>query len=238
MSDSSLVPPQAGGGDVAHAFVRAGLSSVPFVGNATAEVFNLVVTPPLEKRRDRWRQVVGEKLQQLEESGRLSLEQLQNDESFISTVIQASQAALRTHQQEKLDALRNAVTNSALPHAPEDSIRQMFIAFVDELTVWHLRFLRLFQDPQEWFRKYGKRPPEFAMSSSLVQLLANAYPDLASNRTLYELIAADLASRKLFDGGGMHTMMTPSGAWQKRTSEFGDQFLKFVTDQSDASLKS
>lgn len=225
-------PPQSNVADVAHALTRAGLASVPLVGNLAAEIFNMVVTPPLEKRRDQWRKSVGEKLQTLESAGKLSFDGLQDNESFISTVMQASQAAMRTHQQEKLDALRDAVINSALPHAPEDSIRQIFITFVDELTVWHLRFLKLFQDPEKWFRQNGKCPPDFAISASLARLLANAYPELAANRPLYELIAADLNSRKLFDGGGMHTMMSADGAWQKRTSDFGDQFLTFIMDSS------
>ncbi len=120
--------------------------------------------------------------------------------------------------------------NSALPHAPEDTIQQIFITFVDELTVWHLRFLYLFQDPMKWFQQNGKRPPDFAISSSLIRVLAESYPELARNRDLYELIAGDLTTRKLFDGGGMLTMMTPSGAFQKRTTEIGDQFLRFITE--------
>jgi hypothetical protein len=52
----------------------------------------------------------------------------------------ASQAALRNSQKEKLTALRNAVLNAALPNPPEESIQQMFVNFIDSLTVWHRKF--------------------------------------------------------------------------------------------------
>ena len=59
--------------------------------------------------------------------------------------------ATRNHEQEKIDALRNAVLNSALPHPPDDSLQQTFLAWVDRFTVWHLHSLSLFDDPKAWF---------------------------------------------------------------------------------------
>lgn len=60
---------------------------------------------------------VGEKLRELEERG-LDLSTLQGNERFITAVMQASAAAIRTHQQAKLDALRNAIVNIAWVSQP------------------------------------------------------------------------------------------------------------------------
>lgn len=60
------------------------------------ELFQVIIKPPLEKRRQQWMADVGEKLLELESNG-LKLEHLQNNEQFISAVMLASQAALRTH---------------------------------------------------------------------------------------------------------------------------------------------
>ena len=70
--------------------------------------------------------------------------------------MQASQAAIRNHQSEKREALRNAVLNAALPNAPEESIQQLFINQVDTFTVWHIRLLDLFKEPPAWFEETGK----------------------------------------------------------------------------------
>jgi hypothetical protein len=56
---------------------------------------------------------VGEKLLELEAQG-LKLEDLQSNEQFISAVMHASLAVIRTQQEAKLTALRNAIINVAI----------------------------------------------------------------------------------------------------------------------------
>ena len=66
-TDEELTPPETSGGDHAHAVTRAGLSSIPLVGGAAAELFSALVTPPLEARLEGWRETVGEALQTIDE---------------------------------------------------------------------------------------------------------------------------------------------------------------------------
>jgi hypothetical protein len=231
MTKPHLEVPKPTAADHVHALARAGVAYVPIIGNAAAELFDNIITPPLEKRREAWRESVGQRLLELEEREQISIEDLQSNEEFITAATRASQAAMRAHHESKLDALRNAILNSARPGAPSDIFQQLFIQWVDELTVDHLRFLLLFRDPQGWFRKNNKQPPSFTIGSSLSQVLENAYPDLGGNRTLYELVASDLEARKLFSGS-MHTMMSANGAWAKRTTTLGDQFVDYISPPS------
>ena len=69
MADDKLKVPKRTGGDAAHAVVKAGLSAVPVVGGTAVELFQYVVQPPLEKRREKWMTDVGEKLHELESNG-------------------------------------------------------------------------------------------------------------------------------------------------------------------------
>lgn len=216
--------------DHVHTLTRAGVASVPIIGNAAAELFDHVITPPLEKRREAWRESVGKRLRELEAREQFSIDDLQSNDAFITAATRASQAAMRSHHECKLDALRNAILNSARPGAPSDTFQQLFILWVDELTVDHLRILLLFRDPQGWFRKNNKQPPTFAIASSLSQLLENVYPDLGENRILYELVVNDLEARKLIAGAGIHTMMSASGIWAKRTTTLGDQFVDYISN--------
>ena len=125
-NETSLEVPKESFGDYAHAATKGMLGCVPGVGAAVAEGFNRIVQPPIEKRRGEWMERVTEAIQRLQDEAKIKPEDLQNNEAFISTVLQASQIAQRNHQQEKIDALRNAVLNSALPSAPDDSRQQMF----------------------------------------------------------------------------------------------------------------
>lgn len=232
--EEKLDPPKETLGDHAHSVVRAGLGAIPFAGSAAVELFNKVVMPPLERRRDRWREMVGARLRKLEARGAIDPETLQQDDAFITVMMQASQAAMRNHHEEKLQALQNAVLNAALPNPPDESIQQMFVQLVDTFTEWHIRLLKLFQDPRAWFHANNRTPPSFAITSNLGQLLTSAYPELKNRGDLYELIFNELESKGLCSGGDLHVMMSPSGAFAKLTTDLGDRFIGFITEPEAA----
>ena len=48
--------------------------------------------------------------------------------------MRASEMAMRTHQREKIEALGNAIVNSQLKGAPEETIQQIFWNDVDDST--------------------------------------------------------------------------------------------------------
>jgi hypothetical protein len=144
--------------------------------------------------------------------------------------MQASQAAVRTSQKEKRDALRNAVLNAALPHAPDESRQQIFLSWVESLTVWHLRMLKLFADPPAWYQAAKRQPPQWQITGSLSQLLTDAYPELAKEDKLCDKIFKDLYDAGLINTSGFKTMMSGSGPLERRATELGNQFLRFITD--------
>jgi len=68
----------------------------------------------------------------------LDLSALEQDQTFVTTTIQGSRIALSTHQKEKIDALRNAILNSALPGSPDENLQSIFLGLVDDFTIWHI----------------------------------------------------------------------------------------------------
>ena len=222
-------PPEPNWKDRAHALVRAGLGSLPYVGAAATELLQMVIVPSLEKRRTEWMNSVAEGLKALEEKAQLRIDGLASNEVFVDTVLHATQTAIRNSQQEKREALCNAVLNSALPNPPDESRQQMFIEWIDTLTAWHLRVLRLLDNPERWFRERGRQLPEYTFGGSLSDLLVKAYPELQNQRGLYDQIARDLHSRGLSGTDSLHTMMSGSGVYAQRTTELGREFLNFIT---------
>lgn len=220
MSDEKFKIPQRSKGDAAHALAKAGLSAIPVVGGPAVELFQYVVQPPLERRREAWMAEVGEKLRELEIQG-MKLEDLQTNERFVSAVMYASQVALRTHQRAKLDALRNAIIHVAKGQAPDEAIQHLFFNFVDSLTELHLQILRVFQLPAP--------PPSMSMGG-LANVLEFNIPELRSRRDIYDQFWRDLYSRGLVNTEGLHVTMSGSGLAQKRTSGLGDAFLQFIAE--------
>jgi hypothetical protein len=228
--DREHEPPEPTPGDTGAAVVRSVLGAFPVLGQAAQELFQRVIAPPLVRRQQEWMNDVAEALRRLETDGRIDFDAIRDNPAFIDTMLSASQQAVRTSQQAKRDALRNAVVNSALPSAPDATKQQMFLGLIDRCTDWHLRILKLFADPAKEFRAMGLDPNFAVLSSSLSQTLEHAIPELRGQRQLYDLVWADLFAAGLVNSQQMHTMMTPQGAMSCRTSDFGNEFLAFISD--------
>jgi hypothetical protein len=182
--DESLQPPQRTWGDTAHTLARAGIGTLPIIGNAGTELFTAIVTPPLEKRRESWRARIGERIIALETAGYLKAEDVENNEPFISAVTRASQMAMATHDQEKLDMLANAALNAAIGQETDEAKRQLFLRFVDELTVWHIRLLKYLQDTTAARAARGLSPKSILLAGSIRHVLDGAFPELERDETL------------------------------------------------------
>ncbi|MFC1793207.1 hypothetical protein ACFL3Q_06430 [Planctomycetota bacterium] len=128
--------------DVLHTLAKAGIAAVPFGGSAT-ELLSLVLAPSLEKRRDKWLEDTANDLKALETKVEgFKIENLKENEAFVDVMLHSWKISMRNHQKEKLEALRNAVLNAALPSAPEEDLQHMFLTFVDSFTPWHIRILQ------------------------------------------------------------------------------------------------
>ena len=134
-------PPEEGASDLVRRVVNAAISAIPVAGGPLVELMNIVVFP-VERRRLEWLMALGEDLSRLKEQvADLTDQRLSENEVFVTAALRATQMAGRTHQKEKLEALRNAVLNVAAGSAPEDDIQAMFLDAVDSLTTTHVQFL-------------------------------------------------------------------------------------------------
>jgi hypothetical protein len=217
-------PPKKGKGDTAHLVVKAGMATIPFGGGA-AELFTAIVTPPLERRRQKWMEEMGEGLSKLEEKRGINLEKLRDNEDFIDIVMHASQAAIRNSQAEKRQALRNAVMNAALPEAPEQSIQHIFIDLIDTFTEWHLRILKVLHNPEPYM-------PDMSLliTQSILCVLTNTYRILVGKLEFVELICRDLNIHGLTRDMNLPVALTEDKLKVSRTTILGKNFLQFITE--------
>lgn len=218
-------------GDLAHTLAKAGLASIPVVGGAASGLFSAIIIPPLSKRRDEWIAQIVEGLNKLEQKVEgFKIEDLSKNDTFITTVTHATNSAIRNHQAEKLEALRNAVLNSALPSPIEEDLQLMFIHFIDELRPWHLRVLKFFKNPKSWGRKHKVTWPGFAVAGgSPSKILEIAFQELKGRHVFYDQLAKDLYSRGLMNTDSLHTTMTEAGMFTPRITDIGTQFINFIT---------
>lgn len=136
--------------------VTAGIAGVPMSWAAPAAVlFSLITAPLLGSGREEWWEEVRLELNELHRRiDALTPEVLSKDKVFVAAMAQATQAALRTYEKEKREALKNAVVNVAVnavvgtyidavvrPPIRSD-LELMFLNMIDNFTASHLQVLR------------------------------------------------------------------------------------------------
>lgn len=215
--------------DIAHSLTKGGLGMIPVIGALASEIFGLVVTPPLEKRRAEWMNEIAEKLKELETNRQINLEELKENSQFIDVVLQATAYALKTSEQEKIKAFRNALLNTATGDYPDKTKCQIFLNQIDKFTSWHIRILNLIDSPKEWFERAGKNLPNYNMRGSISSMLKEAFPELKGEDELINIIWNDLGSIGFHRTSDVNTSMTGSGVLSGRTTPLAKEFIKFIT---------
>ncbi len=180
-----LDPPKQTTGDTAYLVTKAIISPIP----GATELLERFITPPLQKRTEKWMEDVAEVLRMLEQNQGVKLNDLQDNELFITIVAQATTIAIRTHQKEKLIALKNVILNSASSPKTEEDLQLTFIRFVDELTPSHLYLLRSFINNEAEIKLLKSYP-------SIYQLASTNTPNFPS-RDQFKMLLGDLSVRGL-----------------------------------------
>ena len=244
--EANLIPPKRGTSDVIHAIIRAGISAVPYVGGSGKELFALIVGPPLEKRREKWFDAVAIRLRQLESVvAGFSVEKLRDDPAFITIVLHATTIALKTHQEDILTALRNAVLNSALKIDIEEDLQLMFLSLIESLTTSHLKILAFLNEPYRYQFNVIKKslPSVFDTYLELWEILELVIPELSMQRDLYGEILSDLYRHgltridktKMRGRGqvmklGNADNLTSHVSMASYTTDLGKAFVNYITE--------
>jgi len=216
-------------GDVAHSLTKGGLGAIPIIGSLATEIFGLIVTPPVEKRRAEWMNEIADKLKFLEENRKIDFLELQNNEHFIDVVLQATTLALKTSEKEKIKAFQNAVLNTASGQSPDQTISQIFLNQLDSFTTWHIIILKFIDSPRQWFQKANRTAPSY-MASSISTVIKEAFPELNNQDDLLDIIWNDLGTAGFHRTSGIKTTMTGEGVLSDRTTQLGKQFIEFISN--------
>ena len=138
MTHDNLDVPEADGADVLHIAVATALSTIPFLG--AGELFKFVITPSLEKRREQWMQTVSSAIKDLQARKAIELQDLSENEEFVTLLIKATQIAMNTHLVDKHQLLKSALVNMITVDAEFD-IKQLYMSLISDLSPSHIRLL-------------------------------------------------------------------------------------------------
>ncbi len=194
--------------DYGLAIAKAGSLAFPFFG-AGVTLFDLVSAPLRGKRLSDWCEELRLRLNELSQKvAGLTPERQAKDEAFISAFGHATQAALRTHQLEKREALRNAVLNISLGNAPSDDQQSIFLNLIDRFTPLHLQILRFLNGSSPKPNLQNDLCNQVVLDLNNSGLLQDGRPFAARGRDYPDLLSA--------------------GGW--KVNSVGTQFLDFIRE--------
>lgn len=217
------------GYEVARTTIDAAASAIPGGSYAVGKLVERFVAAPLQKRRDEWFERVGSGLRELEERfDGFDPASLDENEDFVSAVFEATQAAMKTSRQEKLEALRNGILNIAAGQTVDEILRGTFFSYIDRFSPAHIRVLKLLSDPasSEEMRAFAQNTYMGSQLSGLQKAIPSSELDYAGLKR----ILAELDREGLADSASMHAMGTSQGLLSKRSTNDGDAFLRFVSN--------
>jgi hypothetical protein len=225
--------PKASSEDKAVEILEALIGVIPLAGTGIA-LLKSIADSPLAQRRAQWFNNLGLDLKHLiEKYENITPDELSKNEIFVSTLVQATQAAIKTHQQEKLKYLRNAVLNSALPNPPDESQQQIFVRWLDEFTVWHVELLKLFRGEMPSL-ELNRDDWRIQMNvDRTFEVVCNHYPEMKAQYDLFLTILEDLARNGIIANTHPSAMMMSRRTSNPEITRLGNAFLKFIESPLD-----
>lgn len=223
------LPTDKKAGDIARDVARAIVSLMPG-GGAIQVLLESVFSSPVEKRKEEWMRDLADAITRVQQIiGDLTPEKLAENEAFITVALQASQIAIRNHQKSKLEALRNAVINSALPSSLDEDEQMAFVYLVDRFTPSHLRLLELLNHPGKWISKNNLQAPNGPMSS-VWSVIAHYMPEFIVREDTVDLLISDLQAGGVIQRRlSVRAEIEGSGTLDPRTTSYGERFMRFIT---------
>ena len=211
--------PQPSDGETLREAIEKGVEQIPVAGPITTFIASRFWAPSASRRLEEWLKEFADDFDRHCEGCRV--ENLVQDEAFVSASIQIARVVVGTHLQEKRKYLRNALLNIAVGKGPDETRQQIFLNAIEAFTPAHVKALDLIwrSTPLDWDQlgiPSGQRT--YAAAFGIV------IPELRGQLAVIDAILAELRNRSLttlskadaqFPQGGLVTNLTA-------------QFLNFV----------
>lgn len=126
-------------------YAKAAATLMPYIGSFAVELYSHHRNAAAQERMHGFYIRIGEAVTALENWK----EELTEREAYKSTLIEAADLAIRTHDEIKLEALKNAVINSALMPSLDEYKRTIFMDLISRYSPFHLRLLYIYDVPDE-----------------------------------------------------------------------------------------
>lgn len=222
-----------------HRIVRAALSTVPVAGGVLVELMNTLIHSPMEKRFNLWAiqvsDAINDIIHEAPEKTKLIEEIIQN-ERFNDALILATTIAIKTHKKEKHIFLKNGLINAALQTLKEEDKEDIFFRMIDEFSEWHISLLLFYANPHRFLTPEEININNDVRETRMYGYIIKAFPSLANDINLIELIWGDLKGKRLImSESPTEVLATPQDKKKGlviggMTTSIADEFITFISN--------
>lgn len=214
---------------------KASVAAIPVLGGFTVELIGYHENHLNRARMRKFLDRIGQAITDLERWK----ENLPRDEPLKSTLLEAAEIAVRSHENEKLEALKNAVLNVHMSASVDEYHRSRFMALISRYSALHLRVMKILAEPQkltdldcvqEEVRKIHERnhgpspqhalPVHVNVDALLIEKFGPPYKG-----AVYQILS-EMASDHLIGNARGKMKIQPAQPYLKK---FGQEFLNFVS---------
>lgn len=165
--------------DTNYNMTKALVNWVPYVGSLVGGFYDTHIQDPFTLRLKNFLESIVQELERLKyQTNAVDTA----NPAVHSTLIQACKIVVHQHKEEKLEALKNVILNSALPNS-DDELFSRFLHLIDEFTVRHLVLLKLLDQ----------------LKNFTVESFSEKLKDLEDNKDFYNQALKDLSAKGLIE---------------------------------------
>ena len=215
------------GKEIIVATVKAAVSMVPAAGPFISEFISLAQDNVMNRRQEEWKTLVEAKLSRLQNR----LDELSNDEFFVSGVQKTSSYAMQAYQAEKRALFANILYNAASVNIDQDK-QLLFINLLEQYTMLEIKlleFLSIDRYNENDYIKQSGMTRSFAIPAEEKFLDYLIKADKNFNDRDYMInLCRQLMRDGLIEEIDFGMPQRPNYTRKKRTTSLGDAFLAYI----------
>lgn len=230
-TNSTIDVPDTSGTEMIAAMADMYLGLIPFVGSSMGKAVTYFAQQRVNERMQVFYTAVVDKLKDLQ--GQVT-DGFWKTDSFVTMLLNCADAAVRTHNPEKFEALTNMAVNAALPGVPDDELRHMFVRMLADFSEMHLRLLKLILHPERF-------DPDFEDWRALKKLTRSGFDEawqlteqhVSPRRDLVNACFSELVNRSFLEDADKDFIAAPPSGFQAITrlepTTLAWDFMAFIT---------
>jgi hypothetical protein len=195
--------------------------------------FTALVKPLHVKRKDEWLTKLMHDLRRREKDGLISLKALSENEEFNTIITKATLFAQQNHQKEKLEALRNVVSNTAVKISIQDiesDVIEHYLHLIERFSNLHFLLLKTFQNPGT-ITMGLEGNIKLSDTTNIRMLFSRIHPELNPRLDFIQLIWKDLYTQGLVSKETMQHSVSDGKVIRSLLTDFGEGLMNFIEEQ-------